>query len=94
MPNFVFVTQVQHHTPYKRTVGDSKDGMNFEADRRTVARRIEQYVTQSRDVVGFYQRYYDNVRFIRSHKSKWFVQDSALGYVLTNLTTVGTLRKR
>ena len=45
VPNFVFVTQVQHHTPYKRTLGDSNDGMNFEADRRTVARRIEQYVS-------------------------------------------------
>lgn len=83
VPTNVFLMKQTIEETYKRT--HAKADQKFSCIRTIVAGRIKFFMEHLPHVTSFFQRYYNSLIEIDSNKSKWFIEDRALGEIQRNI---------
>lgn len=82
-PANVFHLKITHKEVYKRT--EDLVDTDFDAHRVILGQRLRYTYNNQPHVLGFYQKFYDNLVELDGFKSKWFLQDTALSTIEANL---------
>lgn len=80
--NVIYMKQSIEET-YKRT--HSQAEIKFGCNRTILATRIKVFQEHTPQVCAFYQRLYNSLIEIDSNKSKWYIEERAIGDIQRNI---------
>jgi len=82
VPNYVFYV----NTPLEKIISNTSNKTSeFMFDRRNFSKQIMKHLQEAPSVIGYYQQYYDNVRFIKGLKTSWYIEDFCLNQLMGSL---------
>jgi adenylate kinase family enzyme len=84
VPTNVFDVDIPLSEVFARTESGNLQG-EFSCNRQILKKRLEITTSQKPQVLYFYQKFYNSVRYLDGLKSRWFIQDMALEAVQSNI---------
>lgn len=79
IPDYVFYLNMYSEYCYSRI--DALSKTEFMYDTRVFSERLTRHLKENPGVMSYYEKHFGNIKYINGLKSKWFIEDSMIGFI-------------